>query len=373
MKILLCVHHRLDVNTGAPGVTLELGAAYRALGHEVAYLSFDDLPAGVRPPLDELIFPAAATRLLDARRDVDVIDASTGDAWLWARLRRNRRAKLITRSHGLEHVYWESVLDEARVARQAVPLRTRLYHGGWRLREVAASLRAADGCIFLNPADLEYATERLGVRSAKCVVLPNGIPPELTGRPLSAPSEPPAIAMIGSWSSRKGVRYAAAALTQLLGERRELRLRLLGTQSSPSEVLAAFPPALHPRINVVVSYDRAQLPDLLAGTGILLSAALAEGFGLGILEGMALGLAPVSTSLPGPGEFLRDGENGLLVPPRDADALRAATERLLDDRPLLERLRQGAHAEAQRFTWSQVAERNVELYERAISGTSGLD
>src|SRR5262245_19378241 len=102
MRIVLCVHHRLDANAGAPGLTIELGAAYRALGHDVTFVSMDNLPARVPDLAAELTFPEIAAWLL-ARRSAgaDIVDATTGDAWLWARLPfRGESPILVTRSHG---------------------------------------------------------------------------------------------------------------------------------------------------------------------------------------------------------------------------------------------------------------------------------
>src|SRR3954454_3646051 len=132
MRILLCIHHHLDANAGAPGVTLQLGAAYEALGHDVSFLSFDDLPAQLGPRAAEFLFPELAAVLLRRRaRDVDILDATTGDAWLWRRVAsRSTRPLLVTRSHGLEHVYWRSAVEETQEEGGSLPLRSRLYHGG---------------------------------------------------------------------------------------------------------------------------------------------------------------------------------------------------------------------------------------------------
>jgi len=66
-------------------------------------------------------------------------------------------------------------------------------------------------------------------------------------------------------------------------------------------------------------------------------------------------------------ELVSDGETGLLVPPRDAAALRAAVERLLRDPELRERLGHAAHARArERFGWDAVIDRTLELYARAL-------
>ena len=364
MRILLCVHHPLDANTGAPGITLMLGEHYRALGHEVEYLSFDDLPRRLRGPAAELAFPEAAAMMLARHgRRFDVVDATTGDAWLWSRLDRSpRRARLVTRSHGLEHVFWSEAVAEARAEGRELPLRTRLYHGGIRLREVEASLRGSDRCVFSNHADLEFAVQRLGVARARATVVLNGIPPELEGLQLAGATDTLGVAMIGTWASRKGARYAAEALSRVLRERDDVRVLLLGSHVPPAEVLAGFDEGGRESVRVVPSYERAELPSLLRDSQVLLSASLAEGFSVAIPEGMAAGLAPVATALPGTREIVRDGENGLLVPARDPDALAQGMLRLAENRELLERLRRAAHSDAQALTWRRIAERNLEVY-----------
>jgi glycosyltransferase involved in cell wall biosynthesis len=56
--------------------------------------------------------------------------------------------------------------------------------------------------------------------------------------------------------------------------------------------------------------------------------------------------------------------NGLLVPPGDVGALRAALARLFQERGLAERLGQGARATAERFAWERVRPALEEVLER---------
>lgn len=65
-----------------------------------------------------------------------------------------------------------------------------------------------------------------------------------------------------------------------------------------------------------------------------------EGLPNALMEAMALGLPIVATDCPcgGPATLIRDGENGLLVPIKDADAMAAGILRLIEDRELAERL-----------------------------------
>lgn len=65
-----------------------------------------------------------------------------------------------------------------------------------------------------------------------------------------------------------------------------------------------------------------------------------EGLPNALMEAMALGLPVVATDCPcgGPATLIRDGENGLLVPIKDADAMGTGMLRLIEDRELAERL-----------------------------------
>jgi glycosyltransferase involved in cell wall biosynthesis len=86
-----------------------------------------------------------------------------------------------------------------------------------------------------------------------------------------------------------------------------------------------------------------------------------DGLPVVLLEAMAAGCAIVASRLPGIDEVLTDGQTGLLVPPRDPGALRAALVRLLDDPPLRVRLGAAAAAAVQAYSVQAVGERYAEL------------
>jgi glycosyltransferase involved in cell wall biosynthesis len=371
VKVLLSIHHALDPDLGAPGITLALGNAYQELGHEVGFLSFDDLPDKLPGLAKEALYPwFAAPRLRRAAAEgVDVIDASTGDAWLWALARRahERSPLLVTRSHGLEHRYWAQAVEESVRRGARMPLRSRLYHGGVRLREVARSLRTADYVIFGNDDDRDYAVERLGLAGQRARVFPNGLPQSFLGLPLEPADSLERIAYVGSWAERKGKSYLAAALSETLERDVRLRATLLGTQVSADTVLGDFPPGVRDRLLAVPHYDHGELPSLVRGHQVAISASLAEGFSLAVPEVMACGLAPVVTNIPSAAAVVRHEDNGLLVPTRDALAITQAIERLSNDRELLWRLRAGAHSTAQTLSWRRVAEQTLALYEHGLA------
>lgn len=82
------------------------------------------------------------------------------------------------------------------------------------------------------------------------------------------------------------------------------------------------------------------MPALLAASHVVCLPSYREGLPKALLEAAAAGRAIVTTDVPGCREVVTDGENGLLVPARDAVAVADALERLLTDRPL--RLRMGS-------------------------------
>jgi glycosyltransferase involved in cell wall biosynthesis len=376
MNIVMTVHHALDANAGAPGVTLRLASEYRKLGHDVTLLSFDDLPRNVPPKLKPLLFPFFVARWMrGCRRPIDVLDASTGDAWIWAaQAPRSRTTLYVCRSHGLEHTSHDRAVEEARKGVQTLSWKYPIYHGGYRLWEVTQSLRRADLVLLLNREDLGYAATRLRVPRDRLRVVPNGLPEEFLALPAPDEERPDEIwiAQVGAFIERKGIAYGCKALNSVLTRHPEVRVLFVGTGVDSAHVHSAFEPRLHERVHVTPAFDNRQLPMMLKRCQIKFFPTLSEGFGIALLEAMACGLAPITTTAPGPSMFVRNLHSGLLVPPADAIALEDALERLLNDPALLRELRRNAHADAQSYGWSRVARDQVELFDEYRSRRNAL-
>jgi phosphatidyl-myo-inositol alpha-mannosyltransferase len=91
-----------------------------------------------------------------------------------------------------------------------------------------------------------------------------------------------------------------------------------------------------------------------------------ESFGIVLLEAMAAGLPVVASDIHGYKRVVQRNVTGLLVEPRDPDAIAGALERLLCEPPLRERLGQAGAKLAPQYDWSHVTTQLVELYEEVI-------
>jgi glycosyltransferase involved in cell wall biosynthesis len=185
------------------------------------------------------------------------------------------------------------------------------------------------------------------VRAAgvEVVVIPNGvlIPDEV--RP---PAEPPEVLYVGRLSPEKNVD----TLVEAVGD-----LNLVVAGDGP----------LRERVpNALGAVTHAEVKRLLERASVVVAPSDREGFGLAAAEAMAFGRPVVAAAGGALLELVTDGETGLLVPPRDAPALRRAVERLLADRELRERLGREARARArERFGWDAVVERTLDVYRAA--------
>jgi hypothetical protein len=198
--------------------------SYRALGHSTQVYSFDDLPEWISEKVKKLIFPYFVARCvgrLSRNRKFDVVDASSGDAWIRGIVSSNSRSPLlVTRSHGLEHTAHLEQIEEARLGNLSLSWKYPLYHVGPRLWEVATSLRHPDLTLFLNHSDLNYAVRELGIKPERAKIVTNGIPEAFLSLPLQttpmAQETPIHIAQVGSYIPGKGTHYAAPALNRIL-------------------------------------------------------------------------------------------------------------------------------------------------------------
>jgi phosphatidylinositol alpha 1,6-mannosyltransferase len=115
------------------------------------------------------------------------------------------------------------------------------------------------------------------------------------------------------------------------------------------------------------------LPELYASCDAFLFSSTTETLGLVVLEAMASGIPVVATPAGGVADHLRDEENGLTYPPRDASAMAAQMIRLAQDRPLAARLGAGARRTAESLSWELEYDRLDASYRELLDAPALLE
>lgn len=108
------------------------------------------------------------------------------------------------------------------------------------------------------------------------------------------------------------------------------------------------------RIRFPGAVPKAEVPDWINRSDIFLNTTDIDNTPVSVLEAMACGLCVVSTNVGGIPYLIRDEENGLLVPPNDAETMAAAVGRLLRHSTLARKLSLNARAGAERLDWSAI-------------------
>ena len=122
--------------------------------------------------------------------------------------------------------------------------------------------------------------------------------------------------------------------------------------------------------HVILAGFRPDILSLHKAFDIFVMSSVTEGLGTSLLDAMASGKPIVATTAGGIPEVVRDGETGILVPPRDHDAMAEAIVRLLKDETLRRRMGDAglslAHA---RFSAERMVQETLRVYER-VAGSS---
>lgn len=189
---------------------------------------------------------------------------------------------------------------------------------------------------------------------------------------LGVTGETPLIVNIGMLRSDKGQSRLVKAARIVLRRHPDARFIFVGQGAGSGRQEARLheamrDPELKDRIHLL-GY-RWDTPEILAAASMIVIASLGtEASPIVLREAFAVGRPVVATSVGDIPDIIRDGENGLLIPPNNVAAMAEAINRFLDDRALAERCRLNALAYArQHFDFDKMMEAKVAIDRATIA------
>ena len=210
----------------------------------------------------------------------------------------------------------------------------------------------------LAGVDLErFSRKRLGVTAGKDVRSELGIPDQAL-----------VILFIGRISREKGIYELLVAFDRLRNRGKDVVLLLVGPMDDERGGTGTVARAdLEDRKGVYYLGYRKEPERYIAAANILCLPSYREGFGTVVIEAAAMGVPTVGTRINGLVDAVVDNETGILVEPRNVDALMQGLQRLLDDSDLRKLMGDSARQRAHKlFSAVVVNAAVVEEYSRLL-------
>jgi phosphatidylinositol alpha-mannosyltransferase len=208
-------------------------------------------------------------------------------------------------------------------------------------------------------------------------VIPNGIEVARFSEPVPMPPElqadGPIVLFVGRMEKRKGLSYLLRAWANVRREFPDARLIVVG-HGRPLESYRAFAQNQGwDEVEFKGFVPASTLPAYFQRADVFCAPSTgAESFGIVLLEAMAAGRPILATRIDGYAEVISHGVDGLLVEPKDPQALAVGLTHLLADKDLRRKLGAAGRAKAQGYDWSTVTDQIVDFYEETIDRTDLL-
>jgi glycosyltransferase involved in cell wall biosynthesis len=305
----------------APSIGPDTRAALAELGAEARDVSL------VNSSLDPLAAARSLRLLTAALRDVapDAVIAYTVKPVTLGAIaaRRAGVANFVALITGLGFAFTEGGGLKRRLAKTVATL---LYR---------RAFRRSRSIIFQNPDDRAHFEQLRIVPPGAQVTVVNGSGIDLDRFQVAPLPVAPIFLMIARLLGDKGVREYGAAASSLKARHPQARFQLVGYFDPSPDGISTD--ELDSMIEGGVEY-LGKMDDVrpaIADASVYVLPSYREGTPRSVLEAMAMGRPIVTTDAPGCRETVVDGENGFLVPPREAAPLEAAMEKFILDRALI--------------------------------------
>jgi glycosyltransferase involved in cell wall biosynthesis len=234
----------------------------------------------------------------------------------------------------------------------------------WKYRQVDCFVAASEAIRQMLVAD--------GVEPDRVVTVHEGIdvdrveaqPPVNVHEALWLPHHAPLIGSVAALTAHKGQRYLIEAAHIVVRHAPDARVVIFG-EGELREHLEHLIHEHHLEKHVLLAGFRADIIGCIKGFDLFVMSSVTEGLGTSVLDAMACRKAVVGTRAGGIPETVVDGQTGLLVEPRDPQALAESILRLLDDPAARQRMGDAGYARVrERFTVERMVGETATVYGR---------
>ena len=185
------------------------------------------------------------------------------------------------------------------------------------------------------------------------------------------PTHAPIVGAVAALTQEKGHKHLIDAAALVVRQVPDARFVIMGDgELRPS--LERQIKELHLEKHVILPGFRADVLSFIKSFDLFVMSSLAEGLGTSLLDAMALSKATIASNTGGMPEVVAHGQTGLLVPPRDQNALADAIIELLRDPERRDRMGQaGLERVGRMFSADRMVERTLEVYRSWTAGADG--
>jgi glycosyltransferase involved in cell wall biosynthesis len=203
-----------------------------------------------------------------------------------------------------------------------------------------AALKRADKIFFQNADDAALFRQLDLLPRDLPVVVVNGSGIDLDHyAPASLPDGPTRFLLIARLLTAKGIREFAAAAAAVRKRHAEVEFHLVGGFDTNPDAIPPREVETWQRDGILVWHG--EVPDVrpqIAQSHVYVLPSYREGTPRSVLEAMAMGRPIITTDAPGCRETVVEGENGILVAPREVEPLVRAMERFVAEPGLIEQM-----------------------------------
>jgi len=199
----------------------------------------------------------------------------------------------------------------------------------------------------------------------KLEVIPNGV--DLSKYTPSKNWKPNhTILFVGRLIYYKGAQYLIKAMPLVLKKAPDAKLIMAGDGEMRKELEAlAKKLGVEKRVNIIGKFRDDVIPEFQkCGVSVLPSIHKSEAFGIVILESMACGVPVITTDISG--TVYAAGKAGIIVKPKDSNALAEAIARVITNPKLAREMREKGLAHVKNFDWKKITEKTEKIYRKAL-------